>query len=1049
MPHKTSNIKFQNFTAISSTIANSTDDKSINKNQEERKDSDNDLQTQNHQRRLPLPKKLSFEQNITHLLEKESPLLQSELLTTEHELSLFRSRLAVNEGVTAVTGSILESLKDQFESNHKTDDTTMSPYSPRKDIELHSSSMQTSPVNESLPDSIELHYDAETPKSPYILVKAKNSYWVAQQIDNAEVENHMKKFSSPIMKRASIKLPDTLYIDDDSSEEDEEVGKERLNDESRSTFIEKTLTNIDEDNKSNNSISEENESSTIDLHTQLDTMKKIHSSLLLGNKDQFENFEDKIDDVYLIIDYIKHNKLTSASLNSLRGKFYELKYTLRNIHLNKQEELRIEYELDELENVFKKTSIHDDYNFIELFEQNLCELHYIIQQIKNDHSSVQETQIKQVESIKTNDDKQTNKTKQAHNRLIPENPVVTSEIFFEGSKVINKQKKSSPTCHSRLIPEDARISASSFYEGDIHRSLYHHPEQDKPTDHSNKKQTLIPEKPYISSENFYEGDAQRSMFIERSLLTHTDSTAEPPMAIENLRAIMSDLMLVASWSKKPKKIKAEKTKEDVEVLAESFITTEQKSAKKSYCEITHDIENFTVRHPSILIDDQDSSLPEDIEPCETTKDEFIVESKIQDEEEHSISHHEFLQYDHEITDENFLDYSSYVYYDYDYVKPPDSPLVSHVQRSNIISKTITSYPDDDVDYEQEEFEENQFRPTHLDICDSNQIVQDSQPDFQYDKALFETSNNLVERILNDALTEIAVAEQDYLLYQAATQIVNNVIANVLQRYGNNEFNLIESPPSSSSSSDDEIEQKEYNDAYLSSSDDEENEKLIPQISDQPYLFVNDVITSKSTQDLGNLIQELQSLEHKIHDIRPLSPSTSSASSTSLSDNDYQIESSGLSMPKIVMTKSVNELSNLVSELENVEEQLEEKLDSPSMLIKSPISSKSFNELGGLINELNTVSKQLNNRIHEEIFTSTNIEALSQDLVQYRRDSLTKPLTNNNNEQLKRLEYEKHIAETLVNVIIKQAQDIISAEVKILFFNYVVVFPRSFYMKKKD
>jgi hypothetical protein len=38
-----------------------------------------------HHRRLPLPTKLSFEQNITNLIEKESPLLQSELLTAEHE----------------------------------------------------------------------------------------------------------------------------------------------------------------------------------------------------------------------------------------------------------------------------------------------------------------------------------------------------------------------------------------------------------------------------------------------------------------------------------------------------------------------------------------------------------------------------------------------------------------------------------------------------------------------------------------------------------------------------------------------------------------------------------------------------------------------------------------------------------------------------------------------------------------------------------------------------------------------------------------------------
>ncbi|CAM2730614.1 unnamed protein product, partial [Rotaria socialis] len=48
------------------------------------------------------------------------------------------------------------------------------------------------------------------------------------------------------------------------------------------------------------------------------------------------------------------------------------------------------------------------------------------------------------------------------------------------------------------------------------------------------------------------------------------------------------------------------------------------------------------------------------------------------------------------------------------------------------------------------------------------------------------------------------------------------------------------------------------------------------------LFVTDVITSKSTQELGSLIQELQSLEYQIHDNRPISSSSSSSSSISLS-----------------------------------------------------------------------------------------------------------------------------------------------------------------------
>src|SRR5256885_14495714 len=110
------------------------------------------LQSPIHQRRLPLPNKLTFEQNITNLIEKESPLLQSELLTAEHELSVLRSRLAVNEGVTAVTGTILESLKEQFEPRHKVDTATSPLDIYKHNLSQQSLAVQTSPMIETLPD---------------------------------------------------------------------------------------------------------------------------------------------------------------------------------------------------------------------------------------------------------------------------------------------------------------------------------------------------------------------------------------------------------------------------------------------------------------------------------------------------------------------------------------------------------------------------------------------------------------------------------------------------------------------------------------------------------------------------------------------------------------------------------------------------------------------------------------------------------------------------------------------------------------------------------
>ena len=81
-------------------------------------------------------------------------------------------------------------------------------------------------------------------------------------------------------------------------------------------------------------------------------------------------------------------------------------------------------------------------------------------------------------------------SKQSHPHLIPEDPVITRDVFFEGDQHLIQEKKSSLTHVIHLIPEDARISADSFYEGDIHRSLYN-------TENEKEKETHIYEKPLI------------------------------------------------------------------------------------------------------------------------------------------------------------------------------------------------------------------------------------------------------------------------------------------------------------------------------------------------------------------------------------------------------------------------------------------------------------------------------------------------------------------------------------------------------------------------
>jgi hypothetical protein len=373
---------------------------------------------------------------------------------------------------------------------------------------------------------------------------------------------------------------------------------------------------------------------------------------------------------------------------------------------------------------------------------------------------------------------------------------------------------------------------------------------------------------------------------------------------------MSDLMLAASWSKKPPKLEKQSTKEDVEIHAESFITTEQVDRNIPVCEIIHQIEDFS------------SDLIEQNEDEQVTPDVAVI------------------------------------------------------------------------------------------VVPSSSIESEDDEKIENDKLLHETSDRIVQQALNEAILE----EENYLYYQAAVKIVDEAIENVLNNH-DEELNSIKSSSSSSSSlssSDSEDDKAEY-----SSSDDEENEKLIPKISDQPYLFVTDVVTSNSTQELGNLVQELQVLENQIHDIHPRS--SSSSSSSSLSEND-QNPSLDLSVPPITTTKSVTELTNLVSEFQNIEEQLADKLDSLEQPNTSPMSSKSFNELGGLINELKTVT----NRIHEEIFTSNNIDSLSQDIVKYRRDSL--PFSTDSYSQQKD---QYQVVDEMIDQIIKEARDILLAEVGLL------------------
>ena len=626
--------------------------------QQDKVDDELQYQSPTHQRRLPLPKNLTFEQNINNL-ERESPLIQSELLTAEHELSVLRSRVAVNEEMTAVTGTLLETLKDRFESRGKVDSATSPLDIFKANRSQQSLAVQTSPMVETTPDlpqSVEIHYDAQLPRSPLLVVKAKNTFWIAQPIGSNEAQSHLNSFSSPVMRRATLKLPQTFdqaFLTDSDTEDEpllseptfvqSKLTEENLHEletskptaeemnwstevlapsttteepethESRPASLDVTTPPTLPEKSDQSEISPENERVLPERTEQLLEMKTVRSPSLLTFEDQCDQFDEKIDELYSIIDYSKHRPLTSTNIDDIQRKIRDLKAIMSDIRMNKQDELRIEYELDELQNLTHQINQQDDYSLIELFEQNVNELRRLIHDIKANQGRRATTPLttamtsdwspeQMAEYFHRSPDGQLLSSQlppSPRPHLIPEEPCVTRDVFFEGDTSSLQQERRRSSVSARLIPEDAQVTAENFYEGDVHRSLY--PEE-QPVAHA---APLIPESPRVSSDVFYEGDAQRSLFVRSPSETEVE---QQPESIENLREIMGDLMLAASWSKKP-------VLQEEEIVAESFITTEERHPTSSLFEIVHEIENFplssspVVSSPVMTLEERDTISP--------------------------------------------------------------------------------------------------------------------------------------------------------------------------------------------------------------------------------------------------------------------------------------------------------------------------------------------------------------------------------------------------------------------------------------------------------
>lgn len=68
-------------------------------------------------------------------IEKQSPIIERELLTTEQQLENFRSRLAMSDAVSAVTASVLDSIRREYNLPESRDDDEDEPQNKRQQHE--------------------------------------------------------------------------------------------------------------------------------------------------------------------------------------------------------------------------------------------------------------------------------------------------------------------------------------------------------------------------------------------------------------------------------------------------------------------------------------------------------------------------------------------------------------------------------------------------------------------------------------------------------------------------------------------------------------------------------------------------------------------------------------------------------------------------------------------------------------------------------------------------------------------------------------------------
>ncbi|CAF4250539.1 unnamed protein product, partial [Rotaria magnacalcarata] len=104
--------------------------------------------------------------------------------------------------------------------------------------------------------------------------------------------------------------------------------QENKQDLQRKPIEEVKLSSIIEQSTNENQLDRQ---ATIDDKQSTSEIKTIRSSSLLPIEDRFEKFDDKIDEIYSIIDYLKNTKLTSTNFNTIATKIDDLKTIISDI----------------------------------------------------------------------------------------------------------------------------------------------------------------------------------------------------------------------------------------------------------------------------------------------------------------------------------------------------------------------------------------------------------------------------------------------------------------------------------------------------------------------------------------------------------------------------------------------------------------------------------------------------------------------------------------------------------------------------------------------